>query len=194
MHAQALQQWLAKTGTPRADLWVTSKVLSVEGPGGLAAVCDRSLEALGVGYFDLYLIHAPCRIDGTPFARPLLGGAGGSASSRQASRGHICPGTGPRWRRSSTRARSGAVCVLGGRRGALTHTPPLGAPHRREQLARLRPRAAGGRAHPARVQPGGGTPAPAAAEADEVLRRARHWRHGLYRSGADRPPRRASRR
>ena len=68
---EALQQWLAKTSTPRSELWVTSKVLSVDDPGGIAAVCDRSLQALGVGYFDLYLIHAPCQRDGMPFKRPL---------------------------------------------------------------------------------------------------------------------------
>ena len=46
-------------------------MLSVDDPGGIAAVCERSLQALGVGYFDLYLIHAPCRPDGAPFERPL---------------------------------------------------------------------------------------------------------------------------
>lgn len=68
---QALQEWLQRTGTDRSELWVTSKVISVDDPGGIAAVCERSLAALGVGFFDLYLIHAPCTRDGKPFARPL---------------------------------------------------------------------------------------------------------------------------
>lgn len=68
---EALQEWLQRTGTDRNELWVTSKAFSLDGPGGIAAVCERSLAALGVGCFDLYLIHAPCTGSGEPFARPL---------------------------------------------------------------------------------------------------------------------------
>lgn len=67
----ALQQWLARNpSTPRSELFVTSKVISVD--DGIEAVCRRSLAALGVSYFDLYLIHAPFqRHDGSAFQTPL---------------------------------------------------------------------------------------------------------------------------
>lgn len=71
---EALQQWLANNSdtTKRSDLFITSKVLSVDGPGGIEAVCKRTLSALGCEYLDLYLIHAPFQRDGAPFATPLV--------------------------------------------------------------------------------------------------------------------------
>jgi len=61
---KALRAWLEETGTQRCELFVTGKVMgSVDGLEGWAesteASCRRSLERLGIDYFDLYLIHAP---------------------------------------------------------------------------------------------------------------------------------------
>lgn len=69
---EALQEWLARKDTlPRDRLHITSKVMSVDGEGDIEAVCRRSLQALGCEYFDLYLVHAPCQSDGTPFSTSL---------------------------------------------------------------------------------------------------------------------------
>lgn len=70
---EALQEWLAAhPDVPRESLFITSKVMSVDHPGGIEAVCRQSLKALGCTYFDLYLIHAPFQREvGEPFATPL---------------------------------------------------------------------------------------------------------------------------
>jgi len=67
---KAVGEWLARTGTPREQLFITSKVFNVDDPG-VEAVCRRSLEAMGLTYFDLYLVHAPFMTDGTPFKKSL---------------------------------------------------------------------------------------------------------------------------
>lgn len=67
---KAISEWLARAGTPRGDLFVTSKAFSMDDPGP-EAVCRRSLERMGLQYFDLYLLHAPFQRDGTPFKRSL---------------------------------------------------------------------------------------------------------------------------
>lgn len=67
---QAVGQWLSRSGTPRSALFITSKVISVDEPG-VEAVCRRSLERMGLTYFDLYLVHAPFQTNGTPFAKSL---------------------------------------------------------------------------------------------------------------------------
>lgn len=64
-----VQNWLSKTGTPRSELFITSKLISVD--EGIETVCRRTLNALRVPYLDLYLIHAPFKRDGTPFDTPL---------------------------------------------------------------------------------------------------------------------------
>lgn len=69
----ALREWLAAHPTPRETLHVTSKVMDVDSDGGIEAVCRRSLQALGCGHFDLYLVHAPFNRDGSPFRTPLHG-------------------------------------------------------------------------------------------------------------------------
>jgi len=74
---KALRAWFKKTGAPRADLFVTGKVLgSIDGVEGWAesieASCRSSIQQLGIEYFDLYLIHAPFQKGGTAFKRPLL--------------------------------------------------------------------------------------------------------------------------
>mmetsp|Transcript_4109 Transcript_4109/g.10169 ORF Transcript_4109/g.10169 Transcript_4109/m.10169 type:complete len:312 (+) Transcript_4109:85-1020(+) len=67
---KAIGDWLSRTGTPRSDLFITSKVISVDDPG-VEGVCRRSLERMGLTYFDLYLVHAPFQTDGKPFAKSL---------------------------------------------------------------------------------------------------------------------------
>ncbi|KAI0773256.1 Aldo/keto reductase [Trametes elegans] len=55
---------LAAAGAPRAELFVTTKVLSLpEGRTARAALAD-SLRALGPEYVDLYLLHSPQRLAG----------------------------------------------------------------------------------------------------------------------------------
>mmetsp|Transcript_104597 Transcript_104597/g.207706 ORF Transcript_104597/g.207706 Transcript_104597/m.207706 type:complete len:342 (+) Transcript_104597:249-1274(+) len=80
MTGKALREWFEETGTQRCELFVTGKVLgSVDGLEGWAesieASCRGSLERLGIDYFDLYLIHAPCQLlpnkELSPFKRSL---------------------------------------------------------------------------------------------------------------------------
>ena len=67
---EALRAWLARNpGTPRSSLFVTSKVMTVE--AGIENVCRRSLAAMKLEYFDLYLVHAPWKKSGAPFEMPL---------------------------------------------------------------------------------------------------------------------------
>jgi len=69
---KAICDWLARTGTPREELFITSKVSpdSLDEPG-VEAICRQSLSRMGLSYFDLYLVHAPVRTDGTLFKRSL---------------------------------------------------------------------------------------------------------------------------
>ena len=66
---EAIRQWLDRTGTSRDQLFITSKIISVD--EGVENVCRRSLDAMKLDYFDLYLVHAPCTMDGKPFRTPL---------------------------------------------------------------------------------------------------------------------------
>lgn len=65
----ALQEWLSRTGTKREEVFVTGKVMSVD--EGIDVVCSRSLERMGLEYFDLYLVHAPFMPDGSDFRKTL---------------------------------------------------------------------------------------------------------------------------
>ena len=65
----AVSRWLARTSTPRSELWITQKVISVD--RGVEATCRASLKKMGVGYFDLYLVHAPFWKDGSAFEKSL---------------------------------------------------------------------------------------------------------------------------
>jgi len=67
---KAINEWMQKTSTRREDLWVTHKVMSVDSPG-IQATCEKSLEKMGLCYFDLYLIHAPFQRNGNPFKTSL---------------------------------------------------------------------------------------------------------------------------
>ena len=69
---KGIAAWLASSGQPRSALFVTSKVLnSIDTEGGIAAACRRSLANLGLDYVDLYLMHAPFKQSGEPFAQSL---------------------------------------------------------------------------------------------------------------------------
>ncbi len=49
-------------GTPREDIFVTSKVWNTEqGYDSTLAAFDASMEKLGLDYLDMYLIHWPCQ-------------------------------------------------------------------------------------------------------------------------------------
>uniref|UniRef100_A0A7S4Q141 NADP-dependent oxidoreductase domain-containing protein n=1 Tax=Alexandrium monilatum TaxID=311494 RepID=A0A7S4Q141_9DINO len=67
---EALRAWMERTGTPRKGLFLTHKVISVDDPG-IVATCRKSLESMGLDYFDLYLIHAPFHRSGEPFKKSL---------------------------------------------------------------------------------------------------------------------------
>ena len=54
----------AMEGRDRDALFICSKVLpSNAGRRGMRAACERSLEKLGLGYLDLYLLHWPGGVD-----------------------------------------------------------------------------------------------------------------------------------
>jgi alcohol dehydrogenase (NADP+) len=71
-----------RAGLPREELWVTSKLWNDRhGEDDVLPACRQSLDDLGVGYLDLYLIHWPlpnyhapgCDVDSrSPDARPYL--------------------------------------------------------------------------------------------------------------------------
>lgn len=61
---QALGKALKETGIPREDLFITTKLWNDDqGYDKTKAAFQRSLDALGMDYIDLYLIHWPCPED-----------------------------------------------------------------------------------------------------------------------------------
>ncbi|KAM4056600.1 aldo/keto reductase family protein [Hirsutella rhossiliensis] len=57
---RAIRRWLEKTGTPREDVYICSKLWDAD--HGYEATFDAlcsSLEKFGLDYLDLYLIHSP---------------------------------------------------------------------------------------------------------------------------------------
>eukprot|EP00929_Paragymnodinium_shiwhaense_P042413 TRINITY_DN21958_c1_g2_i1.p1 TRINITY_DN21958_c1_g2~~TRINITY_DN21958_c1_g2_i1.p1 ORF type:complete len:419 (-),score=87.53 TRINITY_DN21958_c1_g2_i1:39-1295(-) len=68
---EAVREWLAETGHSRSDLFITNKPISCDAPG-VVDVCKRSLEATGLEYYDLYLVHIPFNpATGEPFEKSL---------------------------------------------------------------------------------------------------------------------------
>ncbi|KAH9907281.1 aldo/keto reductase [Xylariomycetidae sp. FL2044] len=57
---RALKKWLEKTGTPREEVFVTTKLWDADHgyEATFKALCD-SLEKFQLDYFDLYLLHSP---------------------------------------------------------------------------------------------------------------------------------------
>jgi diketogulonate reductase-like aldo/keto reductase len=67
---EALSAWrAAHSEVHREALHITSKIISVD--SGVEAICRRSLAAMQLDYFDLYLVHAPFQRNGDPFSTPL---------------------------------------------------------------------------------------------------------------------------
>ena len=57
----AVGEALAASGVPRGEYFLTTKLWNPDqGYETTLAACDRSLQALGTDYVDLYLIHWPC--------------------------------------------------------------------------------------------------------------------------------------
>lgn len=55
-----IRKFIAEGGCAREDLFITSKVWNTNhAPEKVKEACENSLEALGVGYLDLYLVHWP---------------------------------------------------------------------------------------------------------------------------------------
>jgi alcohol dehydrogenase (NADP+) len=69
---EGLRQAFAAGDVSREEVWVTSKILneSKMTPAGLRAACARSLERLGLGYLDLYLLHSPFGPDDAELSAP----------------------------------------------------------------------------------------------------------------------------
>lgn len=57
---EALSDWLAKSGVPRSQVWVTSKLWNDRRrPADVREALEQTLADLRVSYLDLYLIHWP---------------------------------------------------------------------------------------------------------------------------------------
>lgn len=57
---KAINDWLKKTGTPRSELFITTKLWNDDhGYDSAKAAIETSLKKLGLDYLDLYLIHWP---------------------------------------------------------------------------------------------------------------------------------------
>lgn len=57
---RALRRWLEKTGTPREEVFVTTKLWDADhGYEATFNALSDSLQKFGLDYFDLYLIHSP---------------------------------------------------------------------------------------------------------------------------------------
>lgn len=75
---KAIKSYLAKTGTQRSELWITSKVMTgIPGAGNLSMydLALQNLEDLQLDYVDLMLLHFPCK--------PTATSCDGSAAFRQ---------------------------------------------------------------------------------------------------------------
>ena len=95
-----------KSGVPREELWVTSKVWNDKhGDGEVLASCRQSLADLGLKYLDLYLVHWPF---------PNSHGKGVDAHSRDPhARPYIHDAFMQTWRQMEQLARSGLVRHIG---------------------------------------------------------------------------------
>ncbi|KAI0316743.1 aldo-keto reductase [Amylostereum chailletii] len=58
---KAIRDFCTKTGTPRSDIFYTTKLKNNAGRAATTQSIKRSLDACGLEYIDLYLIHGPWR-------------------------------------------------------------------------------------------------------------------------------------
>ncbi|TFY80655.1 hypothetical protein EWM64_g3358 [Hericium alpestre] len=56
---QAILDFCAKTGTPRSEIFYTTKLKNNAGLAATRRSIELSLKKCGLGYIDLYLIHGP---------------------------------------------------------------------------------------------------------------------------------------
>ena len=56
---RAILDWCKETGTPREDVFYTTKLKYNNGYANAKAAMKRSLAECGLGYIDLYLLHGP---------------------------------------------------------------------------------------------------------------------------------------
>ncbi|KAA1467134.1 aldo-keto reductase [Dentipellis sp. KUC8613] len=56
---RAIQDFCAKTGTPRSEIFYTTKLKHNAGVAATKKAIKKSLAECGLGYIDLYLIHGP---------------------------------------------------------------------------------------------------------------------------------------
>ncbi|KAI0342931.1 aldo-keto reductase [Trametopsis cervina] len=55
---QAINAWLAKTNTPRSEIFWTTKLKDNVSYAATMKAIDASIKACGLGYIDLYLLHS----------------------------------------------------------------------------------------------------------------------------------------
>ena len=56
---RAILDWCKETGTPRENVFYTTKLKYNNGYANAKAAMKRSLAECGLGYIDLYLLHGP---------------------------------------------------------------------------------------------------------------------------------------
>lgn len=66
---EAIHEWMEKSGAKREELFMTSKVWSLD--GDIVAKCRQLLKDSRLDYFDLLLVHCACTEAGDPFKKPL---------------------------------------------------------------------------------------------------------------------------
>lgn len=68
---EAVREWLAgRPDLKRSDLFITQKVGNIDARSAMET-CELLLGQSGLEYFDLFLIHSPCRGSGEAFDKPL---------------------------------------------------------------------------------------------------------------------------
>merc|ERR1712232_185019 len=55
---------MGKSGVPRSEIFLTTKVNPDQGENGTVAAHEENLRLLGLDYVDLLLVHFPCNFDG----------------------------------------------------------------------------------------------------------------------------------
>eukprot|EP00434_Breviolum_minutum_P017403 symbB.v1.2.015364.t5/scaffold1145.1/size135521/1 len=66
---EVLHDWLAKTGVPREEMFITNKAITLD--GDISKICDQLLKDSKLEYFDLFLLHSVVSEDNEPFKKSL---------------------------------------------------------------------------------------------------------------------------